>query len=164
MTNDDGSLSYYTMEDIFPDYHVKFIKYNSNFGFVNRTDFASTLNAFSHWTYDFTNHYLMVVDLQVRRLFLLFWGGKLPRFISPIFQGIQHGLNQYVLTDPAIHCREPRFGSTNLLRVGMETFFEGHECNRVCSLMRLKTNRFMKKAEVNPDLSSISTMMEKLSF
>ncbi len=140
VSNDDGSLSYYTMEDMFPDYHVKFIKYNSNFGYVNRNDFASTLNAFSHWTYDLTNHYLMVVDLQ----------------------GIQHGTNQYVLTDPAIHCKDPRFGTTNLGRVGMETFFEVHECNRVCSLMGLKPNRFMKKAEANPDLSSISTMVEKL--
>ena len=141
LCEDDGGRSYYTAEDIFPDYSVKFIKYNSNFGYVNRNDFAGTLNAFSHWTYDYTGHYLMVVDLQ----------------------GIQHGFNQYVLTDPAVHCREPRFGSTNLGRVGMETFFEGHTCNRICTRMGLKTNRHMKDGRVNPDLSSVSSVMEKLS-
>lgn len=52
------------MEDIFPDYNIKFKKFNSNFGYVNKEDFASTLNAFSHWTYDYTHHYMMVVDLQ----------------------------------------------------------------------------------------------------
>ena len=52
------------MEDIFPDYDIKFKKFNSNCGYVNKEDFASTLNAFSHWTYDYTNHYMMVVDLQ----------------------------------------------------------------------------------------------------
>ena len=67
VSNDDGSLSYYTMEDIFPDYNVRFKKFNSNWGYVNKEDFASTLNAFSHWTYDYTHHYLMVVDLQVSR-------------------------------------------------------------------------------------------------
>ncbi|CAG0909496.1 unnamed protein product, partial [Darwinula stevensoni] len=58
----DGSPLFYTIEDIFPKYEFK--KFNSNFGFVNRVDFTSTLNAFSHWTYDHTQHYLMVVDLQ----------------------------------------------------------------------------------------------------
>ena len=72
--NDDGSLSFYTMEDIFPDYRIKFIKYNSNWGFVNKTDFASTLNAFSHWTYEHTKHYLMVVDLQVSFAVCAEWG------------------------------------------------------------------------------------------
>ena len=70
------------MEDIFPDYR-KFNKYN-NFGYVNRDEFASTLNAFSHWIYDYAEHYLMVVDLQ----------------------GILHK-GQYCLTDPAIHCKDP---------------------------------------------------------
>ncbi len=125
LCGDDGLMSYYTMEDIFPDYNGKFVKYNSNFGFVNHGEFASTLNAFSHWTYEYTQRYLMVVDLQ----------------------GIQHGCNdQYVLTDPSIHCREPRFGSTNLGEVGMESFFEGHKCNKVCSLMGLKADENMTAA------------------
>ena len=75
-----------------------------------------------------------------------------------------HGSSQYVLTDPAIHCKEPRFGSTNLRQVGMESFFEVHECNNVCARMRLKPNRFMKKAEANPDLSSVSTVFGRLSL
>ena len=53
------------MEDIFPNYDKQFVKFNNNFGGVNMTEFASTLNAFSHWTYDYSNCYFMVVDLQV---------------------------------------------------------------------------------------------------
>ncbi|CAG0900528.1 unnamed protein product, partial [Darwinula stevensoni] len=127
----DGSPVYYTIEDIFKDYDSEFKKFNSNFGFVNSVDFTLTLNAFSHWTYDHTKHYLMVVDLQ----------GILDK-------------ERYVLTDPAIHCKELRFGSTNLGKVGMVTFFEAHECNKVCALMGLKSNRYMKDGTPNLDLAS----------
>ena len=75
-----------------------------------------------------------------------------------------HGPSQYVLTDPAIHCKDPRFGSTNLGQVGMESFFEVHECNRVCTKMCLKLNRYMKRAEPNPDLTSVSTAFGRLSL
>ena len=75
-----------------------------------------------------------------------------------------HDASKYVLTDPAIHCKDPRFGTTNLGQVGMESFFEAHECNMVCARMRLRPNRFMKKAEANPDLSSVSTVFGRLSL
>jgi len=35
-------------------------------GYINRKQLADTLDAFCHWTYQATNEYLMVVDIQVR--------------------------------------------------------------------------------------------------
>jgi hypothetical protein len=34
-------------------------------GYVNADKFEPTVHAFSHWTYDATNGYLLVVDIQV---------------------------------------------------------------------------------------------------
>lgn len=34
-------------------------------GYVNLKNFAASLDAFCHWTYEVTNGYLMVVDIQV---------------------------------------------------------------------------------------------------
>ena len=53
------------MENILPDYGKNYKKFNSNFGFVNREEIATTLQAFSHWTHEHTNQYMIVVDLQV---------------------------------------------------------------------------------------------------
>ena len=145
VTNEDGSLTYYTLEDILPDY--SFTKYSSNFGFVNKSDSAPTLDAFSHWTYEHTSKYLIVVDLQVDIIKLQHVRGN-PGFRIP-FQGTLRNADQYLLTDPAIHCPEQRFGSTNLGEVGVETFFEGHECNRVCQHLGLRPNRHMKNSKVN---------------
>ncbi len=46
-------------------------KFNNNFGAVGLTDPKPYLQAFSHWTYEVTNHTLMVVDVQVGRAALL---------------------------------------------------------------------------------------------
>ena len=60
---DDGNPRYYNLETLLPDYE-NFKKWNTNCGYVNEADYSSTLDAFCHWTYDFTNGYLVVVDLQ----------------------------------------------------------------------------------------------------
>jgi hypothetical protein len=39
-------------------------------GYVNQKQFAASLDAFCHWTFDATNGYLMVVDIQVPPVFL----------------------------------------------------------------------------------------------
>ena len=66
---------------------------------------------FSHWTYDVTGGYLNVIDLQ----------------------GVDRS-DKYILTDPCIHCYEPRFGNTNLGQVGMKFFFQTHRCGTVVAI------------------------------
>lgn len=104
-----------------------YVKYNSNNGFVNKDEYAATLNAFSHWTYQVTNHYLMVVDLQ---------GVKSTSPTGP----------RFALTDPALHCKDvTRFCSTNLGNEGMHRFFRTHHCNSICKAMKLQTHRHQPK-------------------
>lgn len=40
--------------------------------------------------------------------------------------------DQYILTDPSIHCQDPKFGKTNLRDVGIKQFFKTHRCGSVC--------------------------------
>ena len=83
------------MEDLLPDYETKFTKWNNNNGFLNKEEFSPTLDAFTHWTYATTKGNLMVVDLQ----------------------GVEQE-KEYTLTDPSIHCKKPKYGSTNCGEVG----------------------------------------------
>ena len=46
------------------------------------------------------------------------------------FQGVQRE-TEYVLTDPCIHCKDNRFGTTNFGEEGMKYFFKTHRCNQV---------------------------------
>lgn len=39
----------------------------------------------------------------------------------------------YVLTDPCIHCKDDKFGTTNFGEAGMRSFFKTHRCNQVYS-------------------------------
>ena len=114
-----------------------YVKYNSNHGFVNKDEYAASLNAFSHWTYQVTESYLMVVDLQ----------------------GVENTSSagaRFILTDPAIHCKDvTRFGSTNLSNEGMHRFFRTHYCNSICKAMKLRPHRHQ------PDLS---TFIEQGTF
>ena len=41
-----------------------FNKWSNNAGFVNEEKYSATLDAFAHWTYQVTNEYLVVTDLQ----------------------------------------------------------------------------------------------------
>ena len=116
---DDGNPRYYNLETLLPDYEY-FKKWNTNCGYVNEADYSSTLDAFCHWTYDFTNGCLVVVDLQ----------------------GISKE-DSHVLTDPSINCKEPKFGRTNLGDFGMHMFFKTHSCGSVCKAMGLKKNEHM---------------------
>ena len=117
----DGAPKYYNVEVLLTDYKESFKKWNSNAGYVSDKIYSSTLDAFSHWTYDITDGFLVVVDLQ----------------------GVDRE-KQYILTDPSINCIEPRFGLTNLGNVGIKMFFKSHSCNNVCQAMGLKKNRYMR--------------------
>ncbi|KAI1708056.1 alpha-kinase family domain-containing protein [Ditylenchus destructor] len=85
-------------------------------------DIVELLMAFSHWTYQISGGYLMVVDLQ------------------GIKSTDENGRTILELTDPAIHCTDlTRFGRTNMGPEGMKIFFARHKCNKFCHGMELET-------------------------
>jgi len=117
----------------------KFTKFNSNNGYVNSeslgdesidlavgevklTDFVQ---AFSHWVYEYTNHSVIVCDLQG----VLDLEGR-----RPIFR----------LTDPAICSKgksSHRYGKTDLGMRGIRRFCSNHVCNDVCKGLNLPSMR-----------------------
>jgi hypothetical protein len=100
-----------------------FEKYNNNSGFIaaNPTLHGTrheAVQAFSHWSYAFTNGQMMVVDCQ---------------------GGYNVTQKKFLLTDPAIHFVDvTHFGGTNMGRSGMQKFFESHVCNEYCKAMNLE--------------------------
>ncbi|CAF0919329.1 unnamed protein product [Adineta steineri] len=114
----DGKNRNLTMERFIEGPYKKF---SNNAGFVDYNDPALTLQAFSHWTHEYTKGDMIVVDLQ----------------------GIDMGDNKsYLLTDPCIHSTDlKRFGCSNLGEDGMKRFFQTHMCNVVCYALKLKKNK-----------------------
>jgi hypothetical protein len=101
---------YYYVENYINGYYEK---YNNNAGWINNNLNESALIAqtFSHFSWQITKGYLMIVDLQGV-------GG--------------------VLTDPQIHCLNPKkFGKGNLGYVGIMKFFMSHVCNHYCRRLDL---------------------------
>lgn len=90
------------------------------------------LQAFTHFTYLFTNKKVMVCDLQ---------GVFNDDMVPPTFE----------LTDPAIHYRSSRremvFGRTDKGRKGMDLFFHTHKCTPICKSLQLsgKNRRWRKQ-------------------
>ena len=82
--------------------------------------------AFTHWTYVFTNRKSMVCDLQ----------GELTIVDhKPIFK----------FTDPCIHnmkhCGGKKYGRTNMGHKGSQSFFKSHKCNAMCEILGLARSR-----------------------
>ncbi|KPA79479.1 Myosin heavy chain kinase c-like protein [Leptomonas pyrrhocoris] len=99
----------------------KFVKYNNNCGYVRRNA-RWTPQAFSHFTYQASNHALMVVDIQ--------------------------GVDDYY-TDPQILSPDGEgYGRGNLGKKGIRRFLESHKCNDVCRAVGLLPLRRNSKGAV----------------
>lgn len=100
-----------------------FEKYNANNGHVGKNPSPAGTNheavqAFSHWTYQVSRGNLLLVDCQ---------------------GGYDRASNRFVLTDPAVHCKDlSRFGGTNMGTKGMNYFFSTHVCNGHCRRLHLE--------------------------
>eukprot|EP00667_Euglena_gracilis_P011638 EG_transcript_11906 len=91
-----------------------FTKYNNNDGWTSADD-RNTPQAFSHFTYEQSQHKLIVVDIQ--------------------------GVGD-VYTDPQIHTRTGHdFGPGNCGAEGIQRFFSTHVCNPVCHFLKLPLYR-----------------------
>jgi len=88
----------------------KYVKYNNNFGFVGK-DARNTPQAFSHFSYQYTQGKLMIVDIQ----------------------GVG---DKY--TDPQIHTSDGKgYGQGNMGPMGIERFLKSHWCNPICLSLKL---------------------------
>lgn len=89
-------------------------KYSNNFGYVDKED-RNTPQAFSHFTYQYTNGKMIVVDIQ----------------------GVKDNY-----TDPQIHSNIPEsappiWGQGDMGDTGIYKFFESHRCNALCKFYGL---------------------------
>jgi len=85
-------------------------KHNNNYGYVNDEE-RSTPQAFSHFTYECSNHKLLVCDIQG---------------VSDCY------------TDPQVHSAEGKgFGKGNMGLRGIEEFLRTHRCNAICRYLKL---------------------------
>ncbi|CAG8449012.1 17402_t:CDS:2 [Acaulospora morrowiae] len=111
----DNKTRYYISEPELKG--ANFMRFNVNSGVI--VELRYTLEAFSHFTYWYTEGYLVVSDLQ----------------------GIEL-TDQFLLTDPAIHCTDPlRFGRTNLGKRGIDDcFLKNHRCNEICEKLGIMVN------------------------
>jgi hypothetical protein len=111
-TIDVRTTRYYVIE---PKLNAEYKRFNVNTGVI--TKLRHTLEAFAHFTYEHTEGYLVVCDLQ---------GVELT--------------GEFLLTDPAIHCIDPlRFGGTNFGEDGInKLFLANHRCNDICKKLKLR--------------------------
>lgn len=98
-------------KSIVEPYIKNFQKFNSNTGWAdNESDWARSMQALSHFSYEFSKGQILLCDLQ---------GG--------VYQ------NEIILSDPVILSRKRRFGPADLGVAGISSFFRRHCCNEYCS-------------------------------
>ena len=103
----------------------EYIKFNSNADFAMRmcdANYHQTPQAFSHFTWEHSNHTEIVVDIQ--------------------------GVNEYY-TDPQIHTVTGEgYGEGNLGKAGINAFFSKHKCNDVCRYLGLPEAKMLPPKHV----------------
>lgn len=133
VTNADGSLRFMAAEKMYRGPRPEMVRFTNNLNYVadeSRLDEQGQkclplALAFAHFSYDYTEGYLLVCDLQ-----------GLPSVSTK-------GKSTLLLTDPAIHCpKHTRFGKTNLQLAGVQAFFKQHKCNALCHGLGLKVPSF----------------------
>eukprot|EP00443_Scrippsiella_acuminata_P125478 CAMPEP_0115605546 /NCGR_PEP_ID=MMETSP0272-20121206/17519_1 /TAXON_ID=71861 /ORGANISM="Scrippsiella trochoidea, Strain CCMP3099" /LENGTH=662 /DNA_ID=CAMNT_0003041143 /DNA_START=65 /DNA_END=2053 /DNA_ORIENTATION=+ len=111
-------------------------KYTSNGSYIG--DNTEVVQAFTHFTWHFSQGQLMVVDIQ--------------------------GANLSVLTDPQIHSsfsEEDHFGCGDLGRAGMDAFFLEHRCNQICHHLHLEPSPMQKAQCQTPAVQHDSAPQDK---
>lgn len=87
-------------------------KFNNNSGYVNSEASRNTPQAFSHFSLVHSNQELVIIDIQ--------------------------GVNDFY-TDPQIHTKSGKgFGEGNLGKDGIYQFVKTHQCNPLCSYLKLE--------------------------
>lgn len=85
-------------------------KHNNNYGFVSDEE-RNTPQSFSHFSYESSNHGLLVCDIQG---------------VSDLY------------TDPQVHSADGQsFGKGNLGQRGIDRFIQSHRCNAICRYLKL---------------------------
>eukprot|EP01103_Thecamoeba_quadrilineata_P007634 TRINITY_DN17487_c0_g1_i1.p1 TRINITY_DN17487_c0_g1~~TRINITY_DN17487_c0_g1_i1.p1 ORF type:complete len:454 (-),score=72.00 TRINITY_DN17487_c0_g1_i1:103-1464(-) len=98
-------------------------KHNNNYGYVS-DDHRNTPQAFSHFTYHYSSHTILICDIQ--------------------------GVGD-VYTDPLMHSTlNEEFGRGNLGSEGMEKFLSTHCCNAICEYLQLPS----VNAQFVPDIGT----------
>ena len=123
-----GNYRFMAHEKRFRGVSPVMIKYTNNMNYVisaEKLDEIECLQrdivlAFSHFSYEITEKYLLVCDLQ------------------GVHSRDSKGEPTVLLTDPAIHCeKHHRFGKTNHKEGGFKAFFKTHVCNNYCRALGL---------------------------
>ena len=133
-----------------PKLEGEFRKFNNNKGWVDDSIDCAILQAFSHWTYQFSHGEFLLSDVQ---------GAIVPDYES---NGKIH--YKYVLTDPQVqHPDTSQFGQGNLGTKGMAAFFALHKCNEICERLHLvrpsDMPNFISKRQKSMSSSSPSTVI-----
>ena len=118
--DDDGRSMYVeTGEEFLLEREIRgsFSKFNSNSGWS--TDEDPILDAFSHWSWVYTDGEALVCDLQ----------GHCEED-----DGLPHAGERfyYLLTDPAVCTPCHDYGESDLGKSGIDAFFAHHTCNDWC--------------------------------
>mmetsp|Transcript_10189 Transcript_10189/g.13981 ORF Transcript_10189/g.13981 Transcript_10189/m.13981 type:complete len:456 (-) Transcript_10189:41-1408(-) len=94
-----------------------YTKHNNNFGYVSEDD-RNTPQAFSHFTFEYSRHTLLICDIQ--------------------------GVGD-CYTDPQMHTLDGNgFGKGNLGVRGFAQFLATHRCNAICKYLRLPSTENTK--------------------